>query len=67
MTILVTNIVWEPQDQSISENEFDALLEEVPNEVEVEVDSEDEFEVDPASYLDTDELRAKKFKWNVVA
>ena len=67
MTILVTDIEWEPQDQMISEEEFEALLEETPREVEVEVDSEDEFESDPASYHDTDELKAKGFEWSAVA
>ncbi len=67
MTILVTDIKWEPQDQMISEEEFEALLEEAPTELEVEVNSEDEFESDPASYLDTDELKAKRFEWSVVA
>ena len=67
MSILVTDIEWEPQDQMISEEEFEALLEETPREVEVEVDSEDEFESDPASYLDTDELKAKRFEWSAVA
>lgn len=67
MTILVTDIEWEPQDQMIGEEEFEALLEEAPCEVEVEVDSEDEFESDPASYLDTDELKANTFEWSVVA
>ena len=67
MTILVADIEWEPQDQMISEEEFEALLEEAPREVEVEVDSEDEFESDSASYLDTDELKAKRFKWSAVA
>lgn len=67
MTIQVTDIEWEPQDEFISEEEFNDLLENAPSEVEVEVDSEDEFESDPASYLDTDELKAKSFKWSAVA
>lgn len=66
MTILVTDIEWEPQDEMISKEEFEALLEKAPHEVEVEVDSEDEFESDPASYLDTDELKVKGLKWSAV-
>ena len=61
----VTDIEWEPQDQSISEEEFDALLEKAPDELDVEVDSVEEFEADPASYLDTDELKVKNLKWSV--
>ena len=66
MTIHVSNIEWEPQDQSIDEEEFEALREEVPDELDIEVDSKDEFEEDPASFLDTDELKAKKFEWKVI-
>ena len=66
MKIQVTDIEWEPQDEMLSEEEVEALLEEAPSELEIEVDSEDEFESDPGSFLDTDELRAREFKWNAV-
>lgn len=66
MTIVhVTDIEWEPQDESISEEEFEALLEEAPDELDIEVDSVEGFEADPASYLDTDELKVRGLKWSV--
>lgn len=64
-TVHVTDIEWEPQDESISEEEFEALLEEAPDELDIEVDSVERFEADPASYLDTDELKVRGLKWSV--
>lgn len=64
-TVHVTDIEWEPQDESISEEEFEALLEETPDELDIEVDSVEGFEANPASYLDTDELKVRGLKWSV--
>jgi len=65
-TVKVSNIVWEPYDQTITEEEFEDLVNEQPESLEFEVDEDADIDEIIEEVLYNDNLKVKKYRYEVV-
>ena len=66
ITVSITNIKWEPYDQSISEEEFDEMLNERPTSIQFEANEGDDIDSMAEDILYDDDMKVKSYTMKVV-
>lgn len=66
ITVSITNIKWEPYDQSISEEEFDEMLNECPTSIQFEANEGDDIDSMAEDILYDDDMKVKSYTMKVV-